>query len=133
MARLVEADKVAAMTREINGMNDARKAGAIGEMWHCMTRLAKRHNAAIRRAVRLRGPDGHLIEGGPEAHAECMGKNFQAKFNSITKVTTPMPDTPNEPLTDSLDALHKAPPFSRGHRRSARTCTHAWAGGGRRR
>ena len=36
-------DKVAAMTREINGMNDARKAGAIGEMWHCMTRLAKRH------------------------------------------------------------------------------------------
>jgi hypothetical protein len=34
VARLVETDKVAAMTREINGMNDARKAGAIGEMWH---------------------------------------------------------------------------------------------------
>jgi hypothetical protein len=98
-------DKVAAMTRDINGMNDARKAGAIGEMWHCMTRLAKRHKATIRRAIRLRGPDGQHIEGGPEAHAECMGKHFQAKFNSITKVTTPMPDTSNEPLTDSLDAL----------------------------
>jgi hypothetical protein len=83
-------------------MNDARKAGAIGEMWHWLKRLEKRHKAVIRRAVRLRGPDGQLIEGGPEAHAECMGKHFQAKFN---RITTPMPDTPNEPLTDSLDAL----------------------------
>jgi len=63
-----EADKVAAMTREINGTNDARKAGAIGEMWHWLKRLEKRHKASIRRVVRLRGPDGHLIEGGPEAH-----------------------------------------------------------------
>ena len=109
------------MTREINGMNDARKADAIGEMWHCMTRLAKRHKAAIRRAVRLRGPDGHLIEGGPEAHAECMGKHFQAKFNSITKVITPMPDTHNEPLTDSLDAL---PPMKAFHRTTGEESCH---------
>ena len=76
-----------------------------------MTRLAKRHKAAIRRAMRLRGPDGQLIESGPEAHAECMGKHFQAKFNSITFVTTPMPDTPNEALTDSLDALPPMRPY----------------------
>ena len=32
----------------------------------------------LMRAMRLRGLDGHLIAGGPEAHAECMGKHFQA-------------------------------------------------------
>lgn len=111
LARLVEGDKVTAMTREINGMNDARKAGAIGEMWHWLKRLEKKHKATIRRGVRLRGPDGQLIEGGPEAHAECMGKHFQAKFNSITKIATPIPDTPNEPLTDSLDALPPMKPY----------------------
>ena len=111
VARLVEADKVAATTREINGMNDARKAGTIREMWHELRRMEKRHNATIRRIVRLRGPDGQLIEGGPEAHAECMGKHFQAKFNRITNITTPMPDTPNEPLTDSLDPLPPMKPY----------------------
>jgi len=111
VARLVEADKVAATTREINGMNDARKAGTIREMWHELRRMEKRHNATIRRIVRLRGPDGQLIEGGPEENAECMGKHFQAKFNRITNITTPMPDTPNEPLTDSLDPLPPMKPY----------------------
>jgi hypothetical protein len=44
-------------------MNDAMNEGTIGEMWHWMKKLAKRHKTGIRHAVRPRGQDGHLIEG----------------------------------------------------------------------